>query len=400
MGVDTDVLLRVRDRGALREALEAHAVADRKGWADQGREAEYDELIAGGHDPRPLLRPLEDGSVSIFTGLRFHDGDMEYSIRCWLHAYFGDALARIHDDPRGVFVSPDVCEPRAKTYDGVIAELKEAGRFIDPSPPTQEEEDARRKAFDDYLKAMEACTKAKEAGDELGFRRALAAAPEEVRQSWAAQEDMARRMAEHERQQAAMQESAADGESAREPASARVRVVEPQTLDPSVAMGMMRQLLGLPDDASPDAMGAMLAQMMERDTAAMRADPLGFGRVSMLLPAAAATALGANLPPHLDVQERRDLADGSVILVTSRMGDAEMDSTTVAAALAEAGFDRAAVGAVPFFRESLVDGAASAATFEDAKRALGDRASLLELRTFEEMMQDERKSVSAWLEES
>ena len=101
---------------------------------------------------------------------------------------------RIHDDPRGVFVSPDVCEPRAKTYDGIVLELKKSGRFIDPSPPTQGEQDARLELMEDFMASMEACQKAKEAGDEEGFQRALAAAPEDVRASWAAQDDMARRM--------------------------------------------------------------------------------------------------------------------------------------------------------------------------------------------------------------
>ncbi len=84
MGIDTDVLLRIRDRKALREALEARAARERKRWADDGREAEYEALLRDGYDPMPLIRPLDDGSAMIFTGLRFHDEDMEFSIRCWL----------------------------------------------------------------------------------------------------------------------------------------------------------------------------------------------------------------------------------------------------------------------------------------------------------------------------
>lgn len=38
----------------------------------------------------------------------------------------GDALDR-HDDPRGVFMLPDVASPRGKTYDAVIEEIGEAG---------------------------------------------------------------------------------------------------------------------------------------------------------------------------------------------------------------------------------------------------------------------------------
>lgn len=327
MGVDTDVLLRIRDRAALRDALEARAVRERKDWADQGREAAYDELVADGYDPRPRLRPLKDGNVSIFTGLRFHDHDMEYSIRCWLHANFGDALSLIHDDPRGVFVSPDVCEPRAKTYDGIIAELEGAGRFIDPSPPTQEEQDAHDKSFDDYV------------DEGVG--------------------------------------------------------------EPADALAIMREIMELPEGAANDANddpGSMFETMMEQGMARLRADPLGFGRVSMLLPAAVAKTLAANPPSGLDVQERRELADGSVVLVTSRMGDAVMEAATLAEALAATSIDRAALGTLPFFRESLADEASSKLTFEEATRALGDRVERLELRTWDERMQDDKKAVASWLE--
>lgn len=354
MGVDTDVLLRVRDRSALREALESYAIKDRKEWMDQGREAQYDELVAGGYDPRPLLRPLDDGSVSIFTGLRFHDRDMEYAIRCWLHAYFGDALSRIHDDPRGVFVTPDVCEPRAKTYDGIIAELKDAGRFIDPSPPTQEEQDARLRSIEAYMASMEACQQAKAAGDEEAFQRALAAAPEDVRASWAAQ-------GEH---------------------------------------GSTNDADGNPLSGTPAALSAMFANLIEQRTTAMEADPLGFGRVAMLVPPVVAKALAANPPPQLDVQERMDLADGSAILVTSRMGDAVMEASTVAEALAAMGIDRGVLGSLPFFRESLAEEAASRPTFAEAESALGDRVERLELRTWGERMQDDKKAVTAWLEKT
>ena len=237
MGVDTDVLLKVVDRAALREALEAYARKDREEWIDQGREDEYEKLLAGGYDPKPLLRPLADGAVSIFTGLRFHDRDMEFSIRGWLHAYLGDALARIHDDPRGVFVSPDVCEPRAKTYEGIIDELKDAGRFIDPSPPTAAEEAARQASLEAYLASMQTCQEAKEA-----LQRALAAAPEDVRTTWTEQEAMAQRMASFASGPQTF-EIRADDEDDED-----VEGMPP--IDPGAAMAIMRQMMGLPADAT------------------------------------------------------------------------------------------------------------------------------------------------------
>ena len=402
MGVDTDVWLKVVDRAALRDALDAYAKKDRQEWIDRDREADYDELVAGGYDPKPLLRPLADGSVSIFTGMRFHDRDMAYAIRSWLHSYFGDALGRIHDDPRGVFVSPDVCEPRAKTYEGVIAELKDAGRFIDPSPPTKEEDEARTKAFEAYVASMDACRAAMEAGDDEALERALAAAPEDVRTTWAEQEKMAQRMAAFASGPQTFEIHADDegedeGEEGMPP------------IDPKAAMAIMRQMMGLPADATTDADGnalggtpqdlsAMFASMIEKSTVAMEADPMGFGRVSMLLPAVAAQALFANPPPHLDVEERTELADGSVILVTSRMGESIMEACTVAEALAAAGIDRAALGELPFFRESVGESATSAKTFAEAKRLLGDRVELLRLRTWDEHMKDEKAATTAWLQ--
>ena len=139
MSVDTDILLRVRDRATLRAALEAYAVADREAWSDQGRGAEYEGLLAEGYDPTPPLRVHADGSVSIFTGLSFHDPDVDFSIRCWLHVYLGERLAKVHDDPRGVFITPDGSEARATTYEGIVEELTGLGRFVDPSPPTAAE---------------------------------------------------------------------------------------------------------------------------------------------------------------------------------------------------------------------------------------------------------------------
>lgn len=194
MGIDTDVLLRIRDRKALRNALQAHAARKRKEWADQGREAEYEELLRDGYDPTPLIRPLDDGSALIFTGLRFHDEDMEFAIRFWLDEHFGSALGAIHDDPRGVFVSPDICEPKARTYDGVIEELAKAGRFINPAPPTAEEREQRAHAFEELSAGMDAVRAASASGDPAALEAALAAAPASVRRSWEAQTSVPSRL--------------------------------------------------------------------------------------------------------------------------------------------------------------------------------------------------------------
>lgn len=71
-------------------------------------------------------RKLKDATL-VHTGVGF-GGDLDmlaYGVRTSV----GDALDA-HDDPRGVFVIPDVAEPAADTYDGVIAEIGEAGEWV------------------------------------------------------------------------------------------------------------------------------------------------------------------------------------------------------------------------------------------------------------------------------
>jgi len=125
----TDVLLRVRDEAALREELAADDDPDRQ----------------------LLVRWLADGNVSIFTGHRVDDPDADYTIRCWLWAHFGVALADVHDDPRGVFVYPGDSRPEATTYEGIVEELGAQGRFIDPRRPTEEERSERERAISELI---------------------------------------------------------------------------------------------------------------------------------------------------------------------------------------------------------------------------------------------------------
>ncbi|HSO40095.1 MAG TPA: hypothetical protein VLT33_46525 [Labilithrix sp.] len=130
MGVDTtDVLLRVRDEAALREELAAPDDPERQ----------------------LLVRFLADGNVSVFTGHRFDDADADFTIRCWLWAQFGVALADIHDDPRGVFVYPGDSRPDASTYEGIVEELASVGRFVDPARPTDEERAERERAIAELI---------------------------------------------------------------------------------------------------------------------------------------------------------------------------------------------------------------------------------------------------------
>jgi hypothetical protein len=86
-------------------------------------------LLKGVHFTFPTHLRVErlEGAVLVHTGLRFGGAldEMAFALR----AALGDALD-VHDDPRGVFVLPDMAEPRATTYEGVIAEVAEAGEWV------------------------------------------------------------------------------------------------------------------------------------------------------------------------------------------------------------------------------------------------------------------------------
>lgn len=191
MSIDAYILLRIRDQVAFREALEAHYAAMRAEWLANGGDGEYDADADALH-----VDNLEDGSVAIATRLRFTDRDVDFAIRWWLDEHFGERLKDVHDDPRGVFVYPDICEPTSRTYADILKELASAGHFIDPSPPTAEEHETRRRDMDAYVDGMRAVQAAAKSADELALGRALAAAPQEVRDVWEEQEHMLRRVAE------------------------------------------------------------------------------------------------------------------------------------------------------------------------------------------------------------
>lgn len=395
MGIDTYVLLRVRDRRAMREALEAYAIADRREWADKGREDEYEELLRDGYDPLPLMRPLDDGSVAIFTGHRYRERNADFTIRSWLAKIFGDSLSRFHDDPRGVFIYPDVTEPRSRTYDGIVAELEKGGRFVDPAPPTAAERLEREREMEEFIEGMELVEEAAATGDPMTLQRALASVPRHVKDAWDEQQAHTQRM------QSMMARlrggfpqigdvAMHDGEQPPEVSEA-IRHFQEQ-------LGVL-STCGAVSDSTPEGLADIFAQLMETgEVEAAALGPGGVGRVSVLAPRQIIATLDGRT--HIDVVERRPLADGSEILVSSRIDDAsEIIAMDLARALDRAGVDRAALGPIPFFRESLVDELADAPDFDVACERLGDRATMLALRTIEERMRDERANVKTWLNE-
>lgn len=362
MGIDADVHLRVRDREALRAALDAYAARDRARWAEQGRAAEYDALVRDGYDPIPLLRPHADGSVSIFTALRFHDADADFALRCWLHEHLGDALARIHDDPRGVFVSPDICEPRADTYDEIVQELGSAGRWIDPTPPTQEEHDQRARQLDEYIEGMDNLRAAAEEGEEA-LAAALATVPEHVRMSWEQQAESIARM-------------------------------QRLSAEPLLPIELDAEKL-----AQLEAMFGGMLESIARGAAEHEGDPRGHGRISAAVPRAVWAILEKELRGHSDVDDFVTLSDGGALVVTTRLGEEDEDfmAQNLAGVVERAGLDPASIGPLPFFRESLVDEVRDAADLASVVERLGDRAKLLPLRTFDEAFREDRANAKAWL---
>lgn len=85
---------------------------------------------------------LDDGSVLVHTFqpyAAFEASPIEG--RAWL-SEFGADLPLVHDDARGCLFFPDVCAPRGRTYDAVVAEIESAGIWIPAVPLTAEEAQA------------------------------------------------------------------------------------------------------------------------------------------------------------------------------------------------------------------------------------------------------------------
>src|SRR5690348_5107163 len=109
MGIDAVCVLKLKKNGRklLKQRLEAAGVS------------------------LSCLKPLEKSAVLFSTFLRFGDAAKEPAeLHAHLSALFGNDLARIHDDARGVLVFPDACEPRGRTYAAVVSEVEAAGVWI------------------------------------------------------------------------------------------------------------------------------------------------------------------------------------------------------------------------------------------------------------------------------
>ena len=68
------------------------------------------------------------GDCSLLHTMERFDGSRLDEHVLTVRRVLGDALDA-HDDPRGVFVFPDVCEPKGTDYSSIIRELEGAGGF-------------------------------------------------------------------------------------------------------------------------------------------------------------------------------------------------------------------------------------------------------------------------------
>ncbi len=146
--------------------------------------------------PSGLLVKLLDDGVLAFT-LAKYGADTD-ALGAMLRERLGAAIDA-HGDPRGVFVFPDVAEPRSVTYDGVIAEIGAGGVWVKVVPagyvpkayagaPTG----SANAVIGDMLRAIgPALRKKMQAAVESGNPAALAALEEELMQSLGGEEKAA-----------------------------------------------------------------------------------------------------------------------------------------------------------------------------------------------------------------
>ena len=146
---------------------------------------------------RGVVRLVEGGCL-FATLQRWIDDDDELAFV--VRSTVGDALDA-HDDPRGVLVFPDVAEPAAPSYDGVVAELGRDARWVprvsaDWLPPRLR--DAREGTWDAFerdaremgsAEITDELMRAQRAGDADGVARAVAKL-EALSKTLAARHDM------------------------------------------------------------------------------------------------------------------------------------------------------------------------------------------------------------------
>ena len=77
-----------------------------------------------------LKRYIEHrGDASLYSTFARMGGAAPDQAGLLVRSLLGDTLDQ-HTDPRGILFYPDVCEPRARSYDALVAEVGEAGMWV------------------------------------------------------------------------------------------------------------------------------------------------------------------------------------------------------------------------------------------------------------------------------
>jgi hypothetical protein len=89
---------------------------------------------------------LEDGTLLLSTFVRFAEIQGDPDAAALVLTRYGQALLDAHDEPRGFLCFPDVCEPKQRTYDALVAALGDAAIWIPARILTEAEQEARLQA--------------------------------------------------------------------------------------------------------------------------------------------------------------------------------------------------------------------------------------------------------------
>lgn len=133
MGIDALVLLRPRDPTLLRGVLDPEADS---------------------------VDVLDDGSLLLSTFASYGDVEQDVEAGREVLSRYGQALVDAHDDERGVLFIPDVCEPRGRTYEAVVAETERASTWVPARIFTEEEREARDAQMMSEVEAILAASQA------------------------------------------------------------------------------------------------------------------------------------------------------------------------------------------------------------------------------------------------
>ncbi len=120
---------------------------------------------------------LPDGTVLVSTFVRFAglSADPEQGVA--ILSSYGRGLLDAHDEPRGFFFYPDVCEPRAQSYEALLREVGGAGVWVPARIYTEEESAALLEAQMAEVNRIMEYARAVQAGevehDEETFTRSV-----------------------------------------------------------------------------------------------------------------------------------------------------------------------------------------------------------------------------------